>query len=262
LKYSLITVFFCFVIDSLINWAYAANRTTTQQVDTRNPPILKYDPTGSNSWYPYYIPEGRRKGIVAEIATLVLKEAQIHGEKVQLPPKRTNLSIENGVIDFDFINPEWLPSEISTENFTFSDSIIPIKEYVITLPSAKSDNKDANSIVIKNQLVGTVRGYYYHDEAQFQRMDYSSEKELIKALATNRVKFAISGDLPALYWSKQLNVPIQFGALHSDGFLHIRLHNRANYLMPKINQAIRRLKSSGTIQEVIDSYLLVNEITN
>lgn len=49
---------------------------------------LRYDVSASSAWYPYFIPDAEYPGIVAELVEATLKEAQIIGRQVALPPKR------------------------------------------------------------------------------------------------------------------------------------------------------------------------------
>lgn len=220
-------------------------------------PTLKFDPSGSSAWYPYYINTGEKRGIVTDVVDVILVNANINGQEVILPPMRTNLSLENAVVDFDLINPDWLSEEKKSSRYVFSDTVIPIKEHIIYLagtPIPKDLGKDEQ---LKGQSLGTVRGYYYHNDHLFNRLDYPSEKELVKALFRKRITFAISGDKPAQYWAKALSVPIILGPIHSDGFLRIRLRKELEYLLPQINHAIQTLKVNGSITRIIDSYIKV-----
>ncbi|MCT7940511.1 MULTISPECIES: substrate-binding periplasmic protein [Shewanella] len=215
--------------------------------------VLKYNINGSSSWVPYYIPnQPEQPGILAEIVPQILMLAQIKNEKHNYPPKRTNQALETGLLDFDLVSPSWFPNEDMGTSFVQSDAIIQIKENVITLE--ENEQKWANIQVIKDQPIGTVRGYLYHDDSLFTRVDFTSERELIKALHKNRIQAAISGDLPALYWSNKLNQKVVLAAVHSNGVLVMRLRKEHQGLLPQINTAIAQLKADGTIDTIIDKY--------
>jgi len=215
--------------------------------------VLKYNINGSSSWVPYYIPyQPEQPGILAEIVPQILVLAQIQNEKHNYPPKRTNQALETGLLDFDLVSPSWFPNEDMGESFVQSDAIIQIKENIIALE--ENAQKWANIHAIKDQSIGTVRGYLYHDDSQFTRIDFTSERELIKALHKNRIEAAISGDLPALYWSNKLNQKIVLAAVHSNGVLVMRLRKEHQRLLPQINAAIAQLKADGTIDTIIDKY--------
>lgn len=214
---------------------------------------LKYNVNGSSSWVPYYIPNApENPGILGEIVPLLLAKAQINIEKHNFPPRRTNYALDNGLLDFDFVSPSWFPNNDLGELFVQSSALLAIQENIITLKANAKDWQHADQLTGK--AIGTVRGYLYHNDAEFTRVDFISERELIIALEKNRVKAAISGDLPALYWAKQLNSPITLAAIHSKGDLVMRLRKEHAALLPQINAAIAELQADGTIQHIIDKY--------
>ncbi|WP_169075734.1 substrate-binding periplasmic protein [Thalassotalea algicola] len=216
-------------------------------------PILKFDLSGSNNWSPYYFDDKDRPGILGELVPEVLALADIKGQHITLPAARLVAAIEKGDIDFDLISPAWFANQEFAPKFVLSEPLVPIKEYVVQL--------SANNIPITkeqelhNKPIGTVRGYYYHNDDVFIRQDFSSEKELIKALASKRIDYAIIGDLPAKYWSSRLDVKVKLTLLHSDGFLHIRLRNEHALLLNRLNSAIYQLHETGKVRAVINKYL-------
>ncbi len=214
---------------------------------------LKYNVNGSSSWVPYYIPNKvENSGILGELVPKILSIAEVEVEKHNFPPKRTNQALEKGLLDFDFVSPSWFPKGDMGELFIQSSAILSIQENIITLEKNQSQWSDIDKITGKS--IGTVRGYLYHDDDIFTRVDFASEKQLIKALHKDRVSAAISGDLPALYWAKQLQLPIALAAVHSSGVLVMRLRKEHSSVMPRINMAIAQLQNDGTIQAIVDKY--------
>jgi polar amino acid transport system substrate-binding protein len=214
---------------------------------------LKYNVNASSSWVPYYIPDSSvEPGILGELVPLLLAKANIAIEKHNFPPKRTNYALDKGLLDFDFVSPSWFPNQELGSLFVQSDPIIAIKENIITLEEKAKDWQNIDQIKAKE--IGTVRGYLYHDDAEFTRVDFLSERDLIKALHKNRVDAAICGDLPALYWAKKLNSPITLAAIHTQGHLVMRLRKEHAALLPRINAAIAEFKQNGTTQRIIDKY--------
>lgn len=227
-----------------------AHSLTSTDVLEENTATLRYDPSGSNAWYPYYIENEKFPGIIPEALQAIFDIANIEGQKKVFPPKRTNLALKKGEIDFDLVNVDWLPANESLEHYVFSDGIIRIKEFVVTL-------KDYQTPEIRSEInnIGTVRGYYYHNEDEFNRVDFSSERELILALKLGRVGQVIIGDRPALFWAQQLDVSIQFTQMHSDGFLRMRLRKEFQPLLPRLNRAIKQINDSGKINEIVERYI-------
>lgn len=222
--------------------------------DISNPvATLKYDISGSSAWYPYFIPDAEHPGIVAELVTEVLIAANIQGIPVELPPKRTLMALEKGELDFDVTSPSWFTNQQVPPGFVLSEGLIEIREYIVTLP--KNNHSFSSVEQIYNQQIGTVRGYLYNNDAQFQRVDFNSEYQLIKALKIGRIEAVIMGDLPASYWAEKLNIEIALGAQHSHGDLHFRLRQEHQHLIAPINKAIASLKKEGKIQDITAHYI-------
>ncbi|QDE32221.1 substrate-binding periplasmic protein [Shewanella polaris] len=215
--------------------------------------ILKYNVNASNGWIPYFISNSPdNPGIIGELVPLILSQANISIENHNFPPKRTNYALENGLLDFDIVSPSWFENQDLGDDFTQSIPILTIQENIITLDKNAHKWQDINQI--KDKRIGTIRGYLYHNDTNFIRVDFASERELIKALHRERVSAAISGDLPALYWAKQLNIPITLAAIHSKGELVLRLRKQHAILLPQINAAIIQLQQNGAVNKMINKY--------
>lgn len=245
-------IFYCFVflVSALQSNIALAHSSNSASLPSKSTSTLKYDPSGSSAWYPYYIENENFPGIIPEALEAIFLIANIEGQKKIFPPKRTNLALKTGEIDFDLVNVDWLPASEPLEHYVFSDGIIRIKEFVATL-------KDYQGPEIRSAVnnMGTVRGYYYHNEEEFNRVDFSSERELILALKLGRVGQVIIGDRPALFWAQQLEVSIQFTLMHSDGFLRMRLRKEFQPLLPRLNHAIKQINDSGKINEIVERYI-------
>ncbi|WP_372770031.1 substrate-binding periplasmic protein [Pseudoalteromonas sp.] len=209
---------------------------------------LRYNFSGSSNWVPYYMQDKGMPGILPELIPLILKHADITGIEVKLPPKRSNQAIEEGEIDFDAVCAEWFPNQFVGADFVLSKPLITIKEYFVGLAdSSKTAHLDHHNI-------GTVLGYYYYDDSDYNRVDFRSERELILALKKARVSRILIGDLTANYWAKEYDVELQFQKLHTQGLLRIRLNKQKQHLLPRINAAIDKLYSQGVISKIIDKY--------
>lgn len=225
----------------------------TQAVLAEQQPVLKYNVTGSGNYYPYYIDDKSNPGILPEIIKQVMLLADIQVQHVELPAKRTVKYLHQGHIDFDVISPEWLSqTEKQNPQFSYSNTLFAVEEYLVSLKSSVAQWQKLNSI--RNQPVGTVLGYYYYDDNRFKRVDFHSEQQLIQALKMRRIEVVIIDKLPALYWAEQFDADISFGALHSLGNLKIRLRSEHQSLLPKINAAIKKLNSSGSLDAIINKY--------
>lgn len=216
-------------------------------------PTLKYDLSGSSMWVPYFMEDPRKPGILGELVPQILVKAGVKGQQVMLPAARMVVALEKGDIDFDIISPSWFSHREFTSKYVLSEPLVPIAEYIVQL--AATTSKITKMEDIAGRRIGTVRGYYYHNDNDFDRVDFSSEKQLIQALKSNRISYAIIGDLPAKYWSNQLGVAINLSVLHSQGYLHIRLRNEHAPLLNQLNKAIFSLKEAKIVNDVTQKYV-------
>ncbi|MBQ4849409.1 ABC transporter substrate-binding protein [Pseudoalteromonas sp. MMG012] len=211
---------------------------------------LEYSLSGSGNYYPYYTHDPRAPGILPEAIQAILKEANITGEDLLLPAKRTNYYLQQQKIDFDLVSPSWLKdTELNNPQYIFSIAILPISEYIVTRLKTHVPPS------LEHMIVGTVRGYYYHNDEVFERVDFNSEKELMLALHRKRVDQIIIGNLPALYWSKKLNIRFFMAAIHSQGYIHMRLLSKHKHLLPTINKAIEALSKKTYFKNIERKYL-------
>lgn len=143
--------------------------------------VLRYNLGTSGSSIPYEnAVDEDRAGILVEILPLIMNRAGIKTEKVMLSTKRAMLAFKTGALDFDFFSPSWLSKDEPAGDFTFSDPIIDITEYFITLPENHSRYQTVASIY--GETVGMISGYVYFDSDKFVRMDFQAESNLILAL--------------------------------------------------------------------------------
>ena len=218
-----------------------------------NQPLITYDASGSDGWAPYYMltPNGDEYGILPELLKQVFSIAKLKARSVNFPPKRTNVYIQQGILDMDLVNPLWIADQEVRDSFVYSDGLFEVKEYYV---SASDFDPNLDWKKTDKPRVGMVRGYYYHNQEQYTRLDFPSEKALIEALDKSRVNVIICGDLPALFWAKKLKVTPSLFKLHSQGQLRLRMRKELSYLLPTINQAIKQLKREGHIEDVINKY--------
>ena len=179
--------------------------------------------------------------------------AGLKTEKVMLSTKRAAQAFKNGALDFDFFSPEWVPPNEANDNFVFTDPIIDVTEYFITLPENVDRYRTRNQIR-SDSIVGTVEGYVYFDANTFTPLAFQSESDLILALRNQRIEVAIMEEAVARYWSAKHGVEISFGAIHTKGSLSLRLHSRHKDKVGTLNNVIQKLSAEGKIQSVIDKY--------
>ncbi len=213
---------------------------------------LRYDVVGKTNWAPYFTQNEEHPGIIVEVIEEVLSEANIPLQPIQSTKHATPNAIENGEVDVDVISPSWFKDNQIPDDFVMSARIIPIAEFIVY--RAEDANKWPSKKSLYDRHVGVVKGYKYHDEKNYIRDEYASERDLLLALTKNKVDVAIVGELPFYYWANTLRINLKRGPLHSRGYLHIRLgKDNTKYLKP-INKAIVTMQQSGEINRIFESY--------
>ena len=182
-----------------------------------------------------------------------MSTAGIGIEKISLPPRRSAQALQRGLLDFEVVSSEWFADKTVGEGYVASQTLLPVSEYFITLPQYQEYGLQSDWVY--QQMVGTIGGYHYFDEEVLKRMDMPSEKQIIIGLAKGRFNVGILELHTARYWAKKLQVPVVIGKLHSHGEWVLRLREERSDIIPRIDQAISELKSSGKIKKVTDTYL-------
>jgi polar amino acid transport system substrate-binding protein len=219
---------------------------------------LRYNIYGSGEWVPYVFDvdeqSSARPGIVAEIIPLILNTAGIDGELIKLPPKRTNESLKFGkIVEMDVVSPAWF--ENGRPPFgQLSDSFMTITEYVAFSPKNSGKFKQLDDIYQEGLLIGGVRGYYYFDSGKFMRVDFPSEKQLVRALIKDRVDAVIIGGPTLRYFASEFQHELILGPVHASGELSIRITDKKAHLLPVLNKAIEQVKKTGAIDAIHDKY--------
>lgn len=214
---------------------------------------LRYNLPSDSKFLPYTgTGDADKPGIYDELIPILMARAEIPIEPVDLPIKRAIKSLEDGLIDFDFVSRDWFPNGYIGEGFIASEPIFTMTEYYITLPQNRSLFMTPESLVGK--VVGTITGYYYFNEKAFIRMDFRTERSVIEGLERNRFEVAILEEMTAHYWSAQTGISIGFAGVHTQGKILMRLRDEHESLLPSINSAVRTLKQQGTIERIIEKY--------
>lgn len=221
---------------------------------------LRYDVDASGGLIPYdYTGNPDHPGIYAELIPMIMERAGIEIESVVLPTKRAVKALEEGLLDFDFVNPDWFSDNKSLQGYVFSVPIFAFTESFYRLAGKPSKINSLDDIA--GLSVGTIAGYMYVNEEYFQRIDFASEKLLVKGLSMERFDVAIIEQAAAQFWSKELGIPIQRIMNNNAGHLVLRLRAEHIKLLPSINRAIQSAKNDGSIERLMSSYTLHHDDT-
>ena len=218
-----------------------------------NDTTLYFDLGSEDGWVPYRTgDEIGEQGVLADLAQLLEMYSTINFTSVNLPMRRAERALIDGIVDFDFICREWFPNGEIGEQFVASDQLFEVNEYVVTL---KGNSELFPTLAhIHGKRIGTIGGYFYFDDAKFTRVDFLDENKLIKGLKHGRFQAIILEGETAKHWARLNSVEIAFAALHSKGHLVIRLNKKHKALVPEINATIARIKESGELSKILHNH--------
>ena len=216
-------------------------------------PTLRYNLGGSSAWVPYgYFGDPKKQGIFADVIHAIMQHTAIPYEFYYYPPKRAEMAIEDGNLDFDFVSPEWFKNGDIGDEFVTTIAIFDLIEYVVTLP--QNAQKFTQIEAIYGKRIGTVAGYSYRDDDKFTREDFLSESHLIEGLAKLRFEAVILEGVTATYWANMHQVAISLATVHSQGDIVIRLRKEYSEFIPAFNRAIVLLQKNGQIKQILQNY--------
>jgi|TARA_R110000751_G_scaffold105073_3_gene201013 ABC-type amino acid transport substrate-binding protein len=220
---------------------------------------LHFDLGENSGWVPYRTgQDGSQSGILSELTLLIEQHTTIEFQTVNWPMKRAEQALKKGIIDFDFVCTAWFDSGNYGEKFVISDPILEVEEYVVTLKG--NEHLFPTLDKIHNKRIGTIAGYFYFDDQKFTRVNFRDEESLMQALKYKRVDAVILEHETAKHWAKIHDVDIKFAAEHTIGKLLIRLNKTKKSMLPAINLALKKIKNSGQLQNILDKYGVEAEI--
>ena len=214
---------------------------------------LIFDLGIEGGWIPYQrgSQEGR-PGVFLDVVKGIERHSDLTFKPVYFPAKRAEKAMNDGLVDFDFICLEWMKDGNPGASRKTSLPLFYINEYIVTL--ANNTHLFPTKQSYHGKVVGTIAGYFYHDDDKFFRMDFLSESKLIKGLARERFKGAILEFGTANHWAREHKVDIGFAVQHSQGKLRFRLREEKWHLLDDINHAIVRLHETGELKAILASH--------
>ncbi|MBL4631319.1 MAG: transporter substrate-binding domain-containing protein [Paraglaciecola sp.] len=216
-------------------------------------PKLYFDKDEQGGWVPFKtaaIPG--RSGIFIELAQAMQDYSGIQFIPVNLPAKRAEKALKDGLIDFDFVSLEWLKNNRVSDQYLTTNSFFAITEHLITLKKNTHLFPTRESMFCKR--VGTIAGYFYFDDNEFIRTDFLNENHLMQGLKYERFKVIILERETAKYWAKINDTKIGFAALHTTGHILLRVRKKHSRLIPLLNKAIEAIKSSGQLESILNKH--------
>lgn len=227
-----------------------ADRTTSSKSSVNT---LFYDLGLEGGWIPYQRgANAGSTGVFEEIINSISAESDISFKAVYFPPKRAEMALKSGLVDFDFICLEWFTHGIDKGKYIITEPIFEISEMFVVKTGTDLDLSTPHSYF--NLDVGTIAGYFYLNDKKFNRIDFLNEQQVILGLKQDRFKTAILEREVAKHWAKVHDVDIEFPLTHTQGYIRLRLRNEHKHLLLRINEAIAKIRSNGQLQKILNKH--------
>ncbi|SET17178.1 extracellular solute-binding protein, family 3 [Marinobacter segnicrescens] len=203
--------------------------------------------------------DGRVSGIFWDVLSAIADRFQVELLAVQVPPKRSESLLLSGHVDVTMRAMEWVDDP---QAFVFSDPVMMTRDALFV--HRDSDRKIDAVEDLEGTLLGRL-GFHYPWLAERLQQEAVSlipvqdQEPMLRRLYDGRTRFtgAIS-NLHAGYWTLK-NVPwgdsIREAPIRLDevGF-RLMFPPRHQALVPRINQELQRLRSSGELDRIIRAY--------
>ncbi|WP_320171995.1 transporter substrate-binding domain-containing protein [Maridesulfovibrio sp.] len=218
--------------------------------------VLSY----SSSYPPYSFKEGSSEtGIIRDLFKALAKETGDIFKFIDVPFNRGQYQFDNGKIDIEpMCNPAWRKKSsvqgLYSIPFATSDEILLFNADKYT-PTYSPDD-------LIGKTVGTVRGYSYlvygpyFEDGRIRSYPMENDGKLIQMLVAGRLDQAILDKEYAQYQIKKEN--LQGKLVAEKPFVAIdmmmRVHPDKKDALPRLNKALQKLISNGTIEGIYDRY--------
>jgi ABC-type amino acid transport substrate-binding protein len=192
-------------------------------------------------------PGGIEVDLVAALAFELGRELEF--KSYSIPEGRA--AFEKGEVNIDCcLNRVWFPREEAKAVQLFSDPLYRLLE-VWVFPKGKSFRfKSVEEL--KNKRVIGIKGFNYPGEEHYgTRIDGTSPLDVLEKLLAGEGDVAVLERHVTSYLINRRKLKAEFGELYYAVDVSVRLHKTLVDDLPAINEAIKKLKANGTIDDII-----------
>jgi ABC-type amino acid transport substrate-binding protein len=196
------------------------------------------------------IPNG---GILYDLTHAIAKHSNFALEMIPIPRKRISQALKNSLIDLHCVaNPLWYKAE----DFQWSEVLYKNPDVLINNLGLTSLKQLPLPSII---FIGSTLGYVYpefttlEEQGAIQLIDSLGPEESYKRYRKGDTQGYISAQIEASYFDlKDTDSTIVL----NDNSIHCIYSPKLNPdIIARLNNAITQLKSTGTIQHILDKYL-------
>lgn len=197
-------------------------------------------------------------GLLPELMTAIAAELGRKPEMLLLPPTRVERAIDEGTVDLHcLMSPNWWPA--IRDPARWSVPLLRLRDVLVAGPGGPISMQ---AVSRQTWTVGTVRGYVYPTlDAAFQQGRLRREEALdqwavLQKLGRGRTPLGIVNEFVLRAWQRRHPVNrLSVVQVVDEVDAHCLLAARPQLPPAQLQQAIRRLVSSGRLQRVIEPYL-------
>lgn len=216
--------------------------------------------------YAYSNQMSEYKGIIPTVVEALARELSFEVEFFPTSRKGLEATIINGRADFSWLAPEW--SE-NTDKLIFSDPVLNHREFLYSLKPFYSSDKPADWV--RDKTICVHQDYTYPILTPFFNQKIANPVMVSSEVPITTVFLGQKCDL--LYIS-ELRADWTFQSLSPEIAIYrspqplkqtqqtFMLSQSWQSLLPKINQAIAKIKNSGELEEIVNLQLQLNLITS
>lgn len=197
---------------------------------------------------------GGYKGIFVEVLDELTRETGIHFSYKALPKARLRLYMVAGKIDVEMgVAKEWRQKKEELATSVYSISFMESKEVYVTHSSHGSFDP-VNNTPLGEKFCGILGFSMPKGSEGKKRQDFLCEAQLIKMIDKRRCDYTVMPYDIYRYTIRGANYSVAASAPISTHAMCIRLHKRNEWLLPRINAALKRIMRSGRLTLLLKKY--------
>lgn len=197
---------------------------------------------------------GGYKGIFVEVLDELTKETDIHFSYKALPKARLRLYMVAGKIDIEMgVAKEWRQKKGELATSVYSIPFMESKEVYVTHSFYGSFAPETDT-PLGEKYCGILGFSMPKGSVGKKRQDFLCEVQLIKMIDKRRCDYTVMPYDIYRYIIREAKYSVAASAPISTHAMRIRLHKRNEWLLPRVNAALKRIKQSGRLALLLKKY--------
>jgi ABC-type amino acid transport substrate-binding protein len=197
---------------------------------------------------------GGYRGLFIDVLDGITKETDLHFSYKALPKARIRLYMVVGKIDVEMgVATEWRKKKAEIKNSVYSIPFMESKEVYVT--SSKQGSFDSEQYIpVGDKFCGILGFSKPEGSSGKSRVDFLSEKQLLKMIDKRRCDYTVMPEDVFRYLQLGNTYNVVASEPISTHAMRVRLTRQHEWLLPRINAALLRMKDSGRLAIILDRY--------